>query len=392
MFTADPGRCGLGLLGQRMRPARAHAGGSSGINYMAWVRGHPGDYDHWAELGAEGWSYAEVLPLFRKLEDFTPTNAITVDGDAHGRGGPVGVTVRSRRCRRPRGSSRRRPRPASPRGDYNGRDRGGPAVASRSRTPTPARGAAPAPTSPISRARPRRGRTFPLLTHAQARRIVLEDRNGKLTATGIEYADAAGKIHTVRARREVILSAGAVGSPHLLMLSGIGPRRELESVEIACRLDSAGGGQTPEGPSAGSGCSSRPRAWGWSNDEITGFFSQRDATPCGLAGAVCSADPALRRRPGTGDLAELKAEARTAAWANGRETGTGAHRVVALCWTRWAFFSTGLWRPAQPRRPDRDLCTGLQSRAARITCCASTTATFFPDREDDPGPGGPART
>src|SRR6202008_582913 len=96
MYTADPGEAGQGLRDRRMMVPRGKMlGGSSGINYMAYVRGHPGDFDHWAALGAEGWSYAEVLPLFRKIEDFVPTNAITVDGDAHGRGGPVGVTVRA---------------------------------------------------------------------------------------------------------------------------------------------------------------------------------------------------------------------------------------------------------------------------------------------------------
>ena len=66
MFWADPGKAGLGLKGRRMRTPRGKMlGGSSGINYMVWVRGHPEDFDHWAELGAGGWSYDEVLPAFK---------------------------------------------------------------------------------------------------------------------------------------------------------------------------------------------------------------------------------------------------------------------------------------------------------------------------------------
>src|SRR5436853_4397762 len=84
MFTADPGKAGLGLHGRRMPVPRGKMlGGSSGINYMVYVRGHPGDFDNWAARGATGWSYDKVLPYFRKIEDFTPTNEITVDGDAH---------------------------------------------------------------------------------------------------------------------------------------------------------------------------------------------------------------------------------------------------------------------------------------------------------------------
>ncbi len=69
MYTADPGRAGLGLIGRRVPVPRGKMlGGSSGLNYMAYVRGHPADFDSWAESGATGWSYAEVLPYFRKSE------------------------------------------------------------------------------------------------------------------------------------------------------------------------------------------------------------------------------------------------------------------------------------------------------------------------------------
>ena len=85
MYTADPGKAGLGLNGRRVPVPRGKMlGGSSGINYMMYVRGNPGDFDAWAEGGATGWSYAEVLPYFKKSEGLAPSSDIVVDEAAHG--------------------------------------------------------------------------------------------------------------------------------------------------------------------------------------------------------------------------------------------------------------------------------------------------------------------
>ena len=97
-----------------MVPRGKMLGGSSGINYMVYVRGHPGDFDSWAAGGATGWSYDEVLPYFRKSEGLAPSGDIVVDADAHNTDGPLG-------CFGPRAgaaggaasSSRRRWPPAS---------------------------------------------------------------------------------------------------------------------------------------------------------------------------------------------------------------------------------------------------------------------------------------
>ena len=80
MYTADAGRCGLGLEGGRMMMPRGRMlGGSSGMNYMAYVRGHPGDFDAWAAGGATGWSYGDVLPLFMKSEGLAPSDDVVID-------------------------------------------------------------------------------------------------------------------------------------------------------------------------------------------------------------------------------------------------------------------------------------------------------------------------
>jgi len=95
MFTADPRKAGLGLNGRRVPVPRGKMlGGSSGINYMMYVRGHPGDFDAWAAGGATGWSYAEVLPYFRKSEGLAASDEIVIDTAAHNTTGPLGVSVR----------------------------------------------------------------------------------------------------------------------------------------------------------------------------------------------------------------------------------------------------------------------------------------------------------
>jgi choline dehydrogenase len=91
MFTGDPGKAGLGLNGKRMPVPRGKMlGGSSSINYMAYVRGHPGDYDSWAAGGATGWSYNDVLPYFRKSEGLAPTTEAVIDAPAHNADGHLG--------------------------------------------------------------------------------------------------------------------------------------------------------------------------------------------------------------------------------------------------------------------------------------------------------------
>src|SRR5262249_33433538 len=198
-------------------------GGSSGINYMVYVRGHPGDFDNWAARGASGWSYNDVLPYFRKIETFSASNEISVDGDAHGDRGPVNVGVRAPVIPASRMFVEAAGRAGIPRGDYNGRDRGGPeGVASLVQTNT-RKGMRCGTYRAYLEGDVERRPNLTIITKAHATRVLLEGKAGDLKAVGLEYRDAKGQSRNVYASREVILSAGAVGSPHLLLLSGIGP-------------------------------------------------------------------------------------------------------------------------------------------------------------------------
>src|SRR5438045_3775689 len=137
MYTGDPGKAGLGLNGRRVPVPRGKMlGGSSSINYMAYVRGRPGDFDSWAAGGATGWSYDDVLPYFRKSEGLTPTAAATLDAPAHNGEGPLGVSIRSRIVTAASEFVQAAEAAGFSRGDYNGRDRGGAAVASLMQTST----------------------------------------------------------------------------------------------------------------------------------------------------------------------------------------------------------------------------------------------------------------
>src|SRR5258708_31872180 len=90
MFTADPGKAGLGLNNRRVPVPRGKMlGGSSGINYMMNGRGNPGDFDAWAEGGATGWSYAEAPPYFKKSDCLAPSPDIVVDAAAHSPARPL---------------------------------------------------------------------------------------------------------------------------------------------------------------------------------------------------------------------------------------------------------------------------------------------------------------
>ena len=239
MYTADAGRCGLGLReGRMMMPRGKMLGGSTGINYMAYVRGHPGDFDAWAQGGATGWSYRDVLPYFMKSEGLVPSDEIAIDAPAHNKAGPLGVSVRSPVIPGAREFVDAAVAAGIPRGDYNGRDRGGPAgVVSLFQTSTRS-GRRSSTYHAFLEGETEKRANLTIITGAHVTRVLLEGPAGQVVATGVEYRTAGGEIRSAHAAREVVLSGGTIGSPQLLLLSGIGPRAELEAVGVTCRVDS----------------------------------------------------------------------------------------------------------------------------------------------------------
>ena len=204
-------------------------GGCSSINGMFAMRGHPRDYDQWAQMGARGWSYADVLPYFRKLE-----NSWRGESLFHGVGGPVDVN--------PISSPLLLHEPLMAAAEGAGFSTSDDLAAER--TEGFARG---------EMTIDRRGRRVSAATaylRPAAGRKNLEIRSGMLVrrvvikqgrAVGIEIDDPAGP-RFIRARREVVVSAGAYNSPHLLMLSGIGPAAQLRDHGIELIVDSPGVG------------------------------------------------------------------------------------------------------------------------------------------------------
>lgn len=335
MYTADAGQCGLGLTdGRMMVPRGRMLGGSSGINYMAYVRGHPGDFDSWAAGGAAGWSYGEVLPYFKKSEGLAPSGDIIVDPDVHNAGGPLGVSVRAPVLAAAEEFVAAAIAAGIPRGDYNGRDRGGPdGVVSLLQTTTRA-GKRSSTYHAFLEGEVEQRPNLEVICGAQVTRVILEGGPGGLRATGVEYRTGDGEIAVAEAAREVVLSAGAVGSPQILMLSGIGPKSELEAVGVACRLDAAEVGKHLKDhlqvgllfPAPGAGISITEIGLSMGPDALR--------APAG----PLPADPADDANLGE-ELKAVKAEAerRLTEWAT-----TGRGLVSSSLYEACAWFSTGL--------------------------------------------------
>ncbi|HSZ52019.1 MAG TPA: GMC family oxidoreductase N-terminal domain-containing protein [Caulobacteraceae bacterium] len=335
MMSGDPGKGGRGFKNRRMPAPRGKMlGGSSGINYMVFVRGHPGDFDHWAELGAEGWSYEDVLPCFKRMEEVAPTNEASIDRSLRGYGGPVGVGIRSPVIPAARDFVRAAEAVGIPAGDYNGAGRFNPAgVASLTQTNT-RRGKRSSTFHAYLEGTAEQRDNLTIITGAHVTRLILDGQGEALSATGVEYRDREGELGTIQARREVILSAGAVGSPHILMLSGVGPRRELEAAGIACRLDLPAVGKHLKDHVQAPMVFAAPGV-GVSMAEI-GVSAGPDAlrAPAGPLPADPADDAGL-----AGDLALLKAEAerRLSEWVE-----TGASLVSSSLYDGISFYSTGL--------------------------------------------------
>ncbi len=195
-------------------------GGGSAINAQIYTRGAVQDYDDWRQMGCEGWGYEDILPYFRKSEDND-----TYDDKYHGKGGPLGVSM-----------------PAAPlpicdayikaagevgipeTRDVNGERQDGAGYYQLTQRNARRSSAAMAFLAPN-----RRRRNLTVRTGAQVRRLTVD--RGR--ATGVEMMDG----EKITAAKEVILTSGAIGSPRLLQLSGIGPADQLESLGIRVVYD-----------------------------------------------------------------------------------------------------------------------------------------------------------
>ncbi|KAA8610131.1 choline dehydrogenase [Salipiger aestuarii] len=221
------------LGGRRLVTPRGKViGGSSSINGMIYVRGHARDFDHWRDQGADGWGYADVLPYYRRMENWHDGGH---GGDAAWRGtqGPLHVTRGPRLNPLTRAfveAGRQAGYPVTD--DYNGEQQEGFGPFDMTVWKGARFSAAKAYLRPALK------RENCNLIRAFARRIIIE--NGR--ATGVEV-ERGGKIEVIGALAEVILAASSLNSPKLLMLSGIGPGAELAQHGIDVVADRAGVGK-----------------------------------------------------------------------------------------------------------------------------------------------------
>lgn len=209
-----------GLGGRKgYQPRGRMLGGSSGINAMIYIRGHRRDYDHWAALGNPGWSYADVLPYFRRSEG----NARLTDA-FHGHDGPLRVSdlrTGNRFHARYLAAARSAGLPLNE--DFNGAEQEGLGVYQVTQHEGERWSAARAYILPHLGRRP----NLRVETHCQVTQILFEGRR----AVGVAVL-RDGEVRQIAARGEVILAAGALQTPQLLMLSGIGDGYELGEFDI----------------------------------------------------------------------------------------------------------------------------------------------------------------
>lgn len=220
-----------GLNGRRLPWPRGKVlGGSSSLNGLLYVRGQPQDYDRWQQMGNPGWGWDSVLPYFRRAEDQERGE------DAfHGTGGPLSVT--NARLSRPICDSwveaaQAAGYPFNP--DYNGESQEGVGYFQLTARNGRRCSSAVAYLHPV-RKRP----NLQIVTRAQTTQVLFEGKR----AIGVAWRGADGALRKVRAHRRVVLSAGAIGSPQILMLSGIGPAEHLRSMGITPRVDLPGVGK-----------------------------------------------------------------------------------------------------------------------------------------------------
>ena len=211
------------------QPRGKTLGGSSSINAMLYVRGHKWDYDHWSELGNNGWSYDEILPYFKKAEH----NEIH-QNDFHGQDGPLNVA-----------NIRHKNKPVDDfvetgssvfgfNEDFNGESQEGIGYYQTTQKNGKRCSAAKAYLVPALERE-----NLTVLTDTNVNKILVNDSR----ASGVSCIGEDGEEFTLNATKEVLLSSGAFGSPQVLLRSGIGPEQEITKHGIEHKVDLPGVGK-----------------------------------------------------------------------------------------------------------------------------------------------------
>ena len=223
-----------GLNGRKgYQPRGKVLGGSSSVNAMIYARGHQSDYDHWAEQGNPGWSFKDVLPYFKRAENNERADTSAEFAALHGRGGPLNV----KDLTSPNRFGRVFVEAGKQAGynentDFNGASQEGVGMYQVTHKNGERHSVAKGYLKPHL-ARP----NLQVITGAHTTRILLEGKK----AVGVEYLQG-GQHKELRATREVLLCAGALQSPQILMLSGIGPAAHLQQHGITVAHDLPGVG------------------------------------------------------------------------------------------------------------------------------------------------------
>ncbi len=220
-----------GLNGRSIEWPRGKVlGGSSSLNGLLYVRGQPQDYDRWAQMGNRGWAWDDVLPLFKRAEK----NERGAD-EYHGDEGPLSVS--NMRIQRPItdawvAAAQAAGHKFNP--DYNGAEQEG--VGFFQLTAKNGRRCS----SAVAYLNPVKSReNLKIITHAQVDKVNLDGKR----CTGVTYTDRSGTEHVVKANREVVLSGGAINSPQILMVSGIGEAEQLREHGVEVKHDLPGVGK-----------------------------------------------------------------------------------------------------------------------------------------------------
>ena len=233
-FSTVPQKGLNGRIGYQ--PRGKGLGGSSAINAMVYIRGHRSDYDQWASLGNAGWSFADVLPYFKRAE-----NNADFGGEYHGKGGPLAVNkLRTGNPVQQIFLQAAQEAQFRLREDFNADEHEGLGIYQVTQKNGERWSAARAYIHPHMGSRA----NLRVETGAHATRILFEGKR----AVGVEYRQGK-ELKQIRARREVIVSSGAFQTPQLLMLSGVGDSAELGKARHRHRASFARRRTKPAGPS-----------------------------------------------------------------------------------------------------------------------------------------------